>query len=108
MLKSRTSLLQLNLTLKRFIQVLLHCWTESNRKGASLRAENIFRKMKNRYMAGEREECPDCIAYSIVLNKFAQENMYEAAEGILFEMVQDFLSGNDSAQPRTSTFDCNL
>ena len=85
-------------------QVLLHCWTESNRKGAAVRAESIFRKMKNRFLAGEQAQCPDCIAYSIVLNKFAQESMYDGAEGILFEMVEDFLSGNDSAKPRTSKF----
>lgn len=67
-----------------------------------MRAESIFRKMKNRYIAGEQAQCPDCIAYSIVLNKFAQESMYNSAEDILFEMVDDYLSGNDSAKPRTS------
>lgn len=82
-------------------KVLLHCWTESNREGSALRAESIFRKMKNRFLAGEQAQCPDCIAYSIVLNKFAQESICDRAEQMLFEMIDDYLSGNDSAKPRT-------
>jgi pentatricopeptide repeat protein len=57
--------------------------------------------MKDRFLAGEQAQRPDCIAYSIVLNKFAQESMYGAAEAILFEMVDDYLTGNDGAKPRT-------
>jgi pentatricopeptide repeat protein len=60
--------------------------------------------MKNRFLAGEQAVCPDCIAYSIVLNKFAQESMHDFAEEMLFEMVDDYLNGNDSAKPRTRTF----
>lgn len=86
------------------MQVLLHCWTESNRKNAATRTESIFRKMKNRFLDGEQAQCPDSIAYSIVLNKFAQDSMYDAAEAILFEMVDDYLSGNDCAKPRIRKF----
>jgi pentatricopeptide repeat protein len=60
--------------------------------------------MKNRFLDGEQAQCPDSIAYSIVLNKFAQESMYDAAEALLFEMIDDYLRGNDSAKPRTRKF----
>ena len=64
--------------------------------------------MKNRFVAGEQAQCPDCIAYSIVLNKFAQESMLDAAQDMLYEMIDDFLSGNDTAEPRTSKSEYQL
>ena len=86
------------------VTVLLHCWAESGRKDAGARANEIFREMKQRFQDGEEGLRPDCICYSIVLNTFAQESKTEEAEQLLWEMVDDFLSGNDSAAPRTRNF----
>lgn len=91
-------------SLPSYEQVLLHCWVESNRSEASRRAELIFRDMKKRYEEGNKNLRPDCISYSIVMNTFAQEAMYKEAEDLLWEMTDDFLSGNDSAKPRTRNF----
>lgn len=86
------------------VTVLLHCWVESGRKEAGARANEIFRNMKERFLNGEEGLRPDCICYSIVLNTFAQESKTKEAEALLWEMVDDFLSGNDSAAPRTRNF----
>ena len=90
------------------VTVLLHCWVESGRKEAGTRAALIFRQMKARFLAGNEGLRPDCIAYSIVLNTFAQESKCDEAEDLLWEMVDDFLSGNDSATPRTRNFNTIL
>jgi hypothetical protein len=85
-------------------QVLLHCWVESQRSEASRRAELVFRDMKQRFEKGNKDLRPDCISYSIVMNTFAQETKYKEAEDLLWEMTDDFLSGNASAKPRTRNF----
>jgi len=86
------------------ITVLLHCWVESGRPDAGQRAAKIFRQMKQRHLSGDAALRPDCICYSIILNTFAQEGKVVQAEDLLFEMVDDFLEGNDSAKPRTRNF----
>lgn len=84
-----------------FFQVLLHCWVESNREDAADRAEVHFRQMKAQFLEGDEAMRPDCISYSILLNTFAQKMQIEAAEDMLWEMVEDYLDGNKAAEPRT-------
>ena len=86
------------------VTVLLHAWLESSRNEKTKRAELIFRQMQRRYEQGNEMMRPDRIAYSLVLNGYAEERNHEKAEEMLWEMVTDFLSGNDSAEPRTRNF----
>jgi pentatricopeptide repeat protein len=57
--------------------------------------------MKARYLEGDEAMRPDCISYSILLNSYAQKLQIEQAEEMLWEMVDDCVSGNAAAQPRT-------
>ena len=89
--------------------VLFHCWAESNRSDAVDHAERLFRKMKERFHQGYQRLCPDAIAYSNLLNIFTKgSETHTRAEAILWEMVQDYLSGNQSAKPRIRNFNTVL
>ena len=57
--------------------------------------------MKARFLEGDEAMRPDCISYSILLNTYAQKLQIEAAENMLWEMVEDYLNGNKAAEPRT-------
>jgi hypothetical protein len=74
---------------------------ESNQEDSADHAEVHFRQMKARFLEGDEAMRPDCISYSILLNTYAQKLQIDAAEEMLWEMVDDFLNGNDAAEPRT-------
>jgi pentatricopeptide repeat protein len=58
--------------------------------------------MKARFLEGDTGMRPDCISYSLLLNSYAQKMQIDDAEGMLWEMLDDFyLSRNMSAEPRT-------
>lgn len=44
---------------------------------------------------------PDCISYSLVMNVLAKSNDWSKAESLFWEMVHDFIDGNEAAKPRT-------
>jgi len=89
--------------------VCLHCWADSNRKDAAKRAEHLFRQMNDRYRAGDVHLRPDKIAYSNLMNAYAaSKHSYARAEDILWEMVQDFLNGNEMAKPLVRSFNTVL
>lgn len=84
------------------MQVVLHCWIESQRPDGYKHAERIFWQMKSRFNDGDESMRPDCISYSLLLNTYAQKMMIDNAENILWEMVDDFIiNGNKAAEPRT-------
>lgn len=79
---------------------VLHCWADSDRKDAALRAETLFRTMKDKYDQGDKGMRPDNISYSNLINVYAKSNGFARAEEILWEMVDEFLKGNDSCKPK--------
>lgn len=85
--------------------VAFHCWAESNRHEAAERADRLFREMESRYRAGERGLRPDAILYSNVINIFTKNAVtHNRAEELLWGMINDFLTGNTSAEPKIRNF----
>ena len=82
------------------VAVVLNCWTESGEHESATRAAIIFRQMKTRFLNGDDDLRPENFCYSFILNAFVDESKIEAAEDLLWEMVDDFLDGNDRAKPR--------
>lgn len=79
----------------RSYTILLQCWVESNREDAADGAERIFRCMN----------CPDRVAYVTLLAIFTKNNAtHNRAENLLWEMVGDFLNGNNGAKPYIRDF----
>lgn len=61
--------------------------------------------MKTRFNEGDESMRPDCISYSLILNTYARMMMINNAEGLLWEMVDDFIvHGNTAAEPRTRKY----
>ena len=56
--------------------------------------------MKDRFLGGEVTLCPDSVSYTLTLNSYTLAIEMAAAEGMLFEMVDDFLTGNAAAEPK--------
>ena len=83
-----------------YLSSVLHCWSDSKRGDASLRAEALFRKMKARFEDGDEYLRPDHVAYSNLINAFAKGDGFVHAEKLLWEMVDDYLNGNDACKPR--------
>jgi hypothetical protein len=77
---------------------------EADWANATERAEELFREMKDRFLAGDESMRPDCISYSILLNAYAADMKFAKAEDMLWEMVDDYLDGNETAKPRIRTF----
>lgn len=80
--------------------VLMHAWIDAPRKNVAEKICRIFCTMKRKYAAGDNAMRPDCIVYSLVLNAYVREFSTKKAEAILWEMVDDYLDGNESAKPR--------
>ena len=88
---------------------ILHCWANSDRPDASVRAECLFRAMIQRYEGGDKNLQPDTICYSNLINVFVNcGRKYHDAERILWEMVDSYLSGLDSAEPTVRSFNTLL
>jgi hypothetical protein len=62
--------------------------------------EVLFREMKERYLIGDDSLRPDRLSYVRLINANARTMRIGAAEGMLWEMVDDFLKGNDAAEPQ--------
>lgn len=89
--------------------VLFHCWAESGRSDAAERADRLFRNMKDKVSKGQHQLRPDAIAYSNMVNIFVQHpSTHFRAEDVLWEMVEDYLGGNDTAKPRIRNFNTIL
>lgn len=87
----------------------LHCWADSKHPEASNRAEQLFRLMKKRFEAGDDSLKPDKMAYSNLMNAHINnKTTYNRAEDILWEMVDDYRSGNINAKPCTRNFNTVL
>jgi len=82
------------------VAVVLNCWTESGEHESATRAAILFRQMKTRFLNGDDGLRPENFCYSFILKAFVEESKIEAAEDLLWEMVDDFLDGNDRAKPR--------
>jgi pentatricopeptide repeat protein len=87
---------------------VLHCWANSTRPDAAIKAEKLFRVMKDRVHAGDKGLTPDCVTYSNLINAIINSPGYARAEDILWEMVDDFLQGNDICKPRIRTLNTVL
>ncbi|KAL7560463.1 hypothetical protein ACA910_020506 [Epithemia clementina (nom. ined.)] len=88
---------------------ILHCWADSDRPDAAARAESLFRTMLLRYDNGDKNLKPDTICYSNLINVFVNcGEKYQDAERILWEMVDTYLSGLDSAEPTVRSFNTLL
>jgi len=79
---------------------VLHCWSDSGRPDAPQRAEALFRQMKQLYEDGDEGVKPDNIAYSNLINAIAKSDGFAHAEDLLWEMVDDYINGNDKCKPR--------
>lgn len=79
---------------------VLHSWSISHRQDAAVRAEALFREMKRRYEAGDNDLRPDVLAYSNLINAITSSGGFAHAEDILWEMVDDYIKGNESCAPQ--------
>lgn len=86
-----------------FVQVTLHCWIESGRRDIAKRVGPLFRDMKNRFLSGEVSLRPDMVSYSMTLEAYVRDMQTDAATGLLYEMIDDFLDGNSEAEPTIRT-----
>jgi len=87
---------------------VLHCWADSRRDDAPARAEALFRRMKARFDDGDEKVRPDALTYSNLINAFVKNNGYERAEDLLWEMVDDYLKGNEDCKPPIRTLNTLL
>jgi pentatricopeptide repeat protein len=79
---------------------VLHSWSISHRQDAAVRAETLFREMKRRYEAGDNDLRPDVLAYSNLMNAITNSGGFAHAEDILWEMVDEYIKGNESCKPQ--------
>ena len=87
---------------------IMHCWAKSNRNDAAKRTENLFRRMTDRYEAGDMDYCPDNLAYACLINSFVKNGDSVRAEEILWEMVNAYIRGNEKAKPSARNFNTVL
>lgn len=79
---------------------VLHCWANSLREDSAVRAEALFRQMKIRHEQGDASLRPDYVIYSNLMNAISKSGGFARAEAILWEMVDEYLKGNESCKPR--------
>lgn len=61
----------------------------------------IFTKINERFLQGDLNMQPDSVCYANLMNAFAKSSTeWRRAEDILFEMIQDYLDGNEKAKPQ--------
>jgi hypothetical protein len=78
---------------------VLYSWKESQSQDSGRRAEMLFRRMMTRFQGGDESLRPDDVAYTNVLHAYIGGTNAPRAEDILWEMVGDYLNGNNSAKP---------
>jgi hypothetical protein len=79
---------------------VLHCWSKSLRPDAGDRAEALFREMKHRFEQGDVSLRPDALLYSNLINAVSNGGGLAHAEDLLWEMVDEYLKGNELCEPR--------
>jgi pentatricopeptide repeat protein len=79
--------------------ILIHCWTKSNRKDAAEQALNILEDMISRYRGGFDPIRPDKISYSSVMDALAKSGDVMRCQKIFDMMERDYKEGNKSAKP---------
>lgn len=78
---------------------VFHSWGSSQSNDSGRRAEMLFRHMLTRFRDGDESLRPDAAAYSNVLQAYIGGPNAPRAEDILWEMVNDYRNGNNSAKP---------
>jgi hypothetical protein len=86
----------------------MYCWDNSARHNAAQHMEAIFKKMKDRFLRGDKRLLPDRSLYGLVLKTYARQMRLEEAEKMLWAMVDDLLAGNAAAEPNPSKWDVSL
>jgi hypothetical protein len=83
---------------------VFNSWGFSQSNDSGRRAEMLFRRMLTRFRGGDESLRPDAAAYSNVLQAYIRGPNAPRAEDILWEMVSDYLNGNNSAKPSLRLF----
>jgi hypothetical protein len=78
---------------------VFHSWGLSQSNDSGRRAEMLFRRMLTLFRDGDETLRPDAAAYSRVIHAYIGGPNAPRAEDIFWEMVSDYLNGNNSAKP---------
>ena len=79
-------------------------YLRSSRSDASNQIQTIFDHLLERCSNGERDLCPDCYVYGILIDAWGQEKDTQKVEQIFLNMLSTWKSGNSSARPDSDVF----
>lgn len=92
---------------------ILHCWADSKRDDAIVRAQALFDQMLDRYIGGETDLLPDNVCYSNLINVYILTDPFaytaiKQAESKFWDMVNLFFKGHHKAAPTARNFNTIL
>lgn len=82
-------------------KLCMKIWNESGHAHAVDKVQTLFRKVKDRYAAGDIFLRPDAECYIYVIDLVLDSPSWRSSKDLLMEMAREFVHGNAQAKPTT-------